>query len=128
MTLENGSRIVALPGSEQTIRGFSGATLLILDEASRIEDPLYYSVRPMLAVSGGRLVALSTPFGKRGWFHGAWEEGGPGWERVKITAYDCPRISPVWLEQERQQIGECGFAKSICANLSTNSRRCLPVR
>jgi hypothetical protein len=59
---------------------------------------LYYAVRPMLAVSGGRLVALSTPFGKRGWFHHEYEEG-QGWERIKITAYDCPRISPAFLEE-----------------------------
>jgi hypothetical protein len=35
LELENGSRIVTLPGSEKTIRGFSGAALLIVDEAAR---------------------------------------------------------------------------------------------
>src|SRR5918997_2920078 len=68
LELENGSRIVTLPGSEKTIRGFSGATLLLVDEASRIDDSLYYSIRPMLAVSGGRLMMLSTPAGRRGVF------------------------------------------------------------
>jgi hypothetical protein len=72
MTLANGSRIISLPGDEETVRGFSGAGLLVLDEAARIPDALYYSVRPMLAVSGGCLVALSTPFGKRGWYHTEW--------------------------------------------------------
>jgi hypothetical protein len=43
--------------------------MLVIDEASRVDDTLYLAVRPLLAVSGGRLVALSTPFGKRGWFH-----------------------------------------------------------
>ena len=37
----------------------------------------------MLAVSGGRLIGLSTPWGKRGWFHAAWTSGDPSWERVK---------------------------------------------
>src|SRR5262252_6709951 len=60
LELTNGSRIVSLPGTESTIRGFSGVTLLVVDEASRVEDSLYYAVRPMLAVSGGRLIALST--------------------------------------------------------------------
>src|SRR5215217_6124336 len=36
LELENGSRIVTLPGSEKTIRGFSGTSLLVLDEAARI--------------------------------------------------------------------------------------------
>src|SRR5215218_6288997 len=69
LELENGSRIVTLPGSEKTIRGFSGAALLILDEAARVADELYFAVRPMLAVSGGALMLLSTPFGKRGIFY-----------------------------------------------------------
>jgi hypothetical protein len=66
LELENGSRIVTLLGTEKTIRGFSGAALLIVDEAARVDDALYYAVRPMLAVSGGALMMLSTPYGKRG--------------------------------------------------------------
>lgn len=61
LVLENGSRIEALPASEKTIRGFSEVDLLILDEAARIDDTLYYGVRPMLSVSGGSLMMLSTP-------------------------------------------------------------------
>jgi len=109
LTLANGSRIVALPGTEATVRGFSGASLLIIDEAARVMDDLYYSVRPILAVSGGRLVALSTPFGQRGWFYSAWHEGDVAWRRIKVTAYDCPRISPAFLAQERQALGERWF-------------------
>src|ERR671920_257182 len=79
LELENGSRIITLPGSEKTIRGFSGATLLLVDEASRVDDGLYYAIRPMLAVSGGRLMMLSTPAGRRGVFHEEWTNG-EGWE------------------------------------------------
>src|SRR5215213_204159 len=75
LELENGSRIITLPGSEKTIRGFSGATLLLVDEASRVDDGLYYAIRPMLAVSGGALVMLTTPYGKRGVFYEEWISG-----------------------------------------------------
>ncbi len=105
MQLSNGSRIIALPGKEATIRGFSGVSLLIIDEASRVEDSLYQSVRPMLAVSGGRIILLSTPFGKRGFFHSEWTDGAD-WQKVKITADKCPRIDREWLERERQMIGD----------------------
>lgn len=107
--LTNGSRLIALPGKEATIRGFSGAALLLVDEASRVPDALYQAVRPMLAVSGGRLVLLSTPFGRRGFFHHEWAEGGPRWKRVKITAFDCPRIPRDWLDEERATIGDWWF-------------------
>src|SRR5215216_5435600 len=47
LELENESRILTLPGTDKTIRGFSGAALLIVDEASRVADELYFAVRPM---------------------------------------------------------------------------------
>src|ERR671912_1495796 len=74
LELTNGSRIVSLPGKEETVRGYSGVTLLVIDEAARVPDELYYAVRPMLAVSSGRLICLSTPFGKQGFFYEAWIE------------------------------------------------------
>jgi hypothetical protein len=103
--LVNGSRVIALPESEKTVRGYSGAALLVIDEASRVPDALYYSVRPMLAVSKGRLVCLSTPFGKRGFFYEEWA-GANRWQRVRITADQCPRISPEFLDEERRSLGE----------------------
>jgi Terminase large subunit, T4likevirus-type, N-terminal len=103
LELANGSRIVGLPGSERTIRGFGGVDLLILDEAARIDDELYYALRPMLAVSGGRMVMLSTPYGKRGVFYEQWT-GGEHWERYEITPDMCPRLTPEYLEAERRSI------------------------
>ena len=103
--LGNGSRVVALPGKEGTVRGYSGAHLLIVDEASRVSDDLYRAVRPMLAVSGGRLIAPSTPFGKRGWWYEEWEHGGDTWERYEVRADQCPRISREFLAEERRALG-----------------------
>lgn len=120
LELENGSRIVTLPGTEKTIRGFSGAALLLVDEASRVDDGLYYAVRPMLAVSGGSLVMLSTPYGKRGAFFEEWTNGGEGWERYEVPASACPRIPTAFLEEERaalparvyRQEYECSFEET----------------
>ncbi len=106
LELQNGSRVVSLPGKEATVRGFSGVTLLVVDEASRVPDELYQAVRPMLAVSGGRLILLSTPFGKRGFFFREWSEGGHDWDRVQVTAEQCPRIANDWLQKERAAIGD----------------------
>jgi hypothetical protein len=120
LELANGSRIVSLPGKEATIRGYSGVSLLVVDEASRVPDPLYQAVRPMLAVSAGRIVLLSTPWGRRGFFHHEWTEGGPTWQRVKITARDVPRISDAWLEEERARIGDWWFRQEyLCEFVET---------
>ena len=109
LTLTNGSRIVSLPGKEATIRGFSDVSLLAIDEAARVEEDLYVAVRPMLAVSGGRLVALSTPYGQRGWFYQAWQSS-EAWHRVRVTATDCPRISPEFLAEERRTMSRLVYA------------------
>lgn len=123
LELNNGARIVALPGTEQTIRGFSGVSLLLVDEASRVEDSLYQAIRPMLAVSGGRIVLLSTPFGKRGFFHSEWTEGGSNWLRFKITAEQCPRIDREWLENERKMIGEWWYQQEyMCEFVETSDQ------
>jgi len=108
LELKNGSRIVSLPGKEATVRGYSGVRLLVVDEAARVPDELYFSIRPMLAVSGGKLVCLSTPFGKCGFFFEEWSRGS-NWERVKITALDCPRISPAFLAEEQASLGDWWF-------------------
>lgn len=110
LELSNGSRIISLPGKETTVRGFSGVVLLAVDEAARVPNELYYAIRPMLAVSQGRLVALSTPFGTRGWWYEAWRSPEP-WERYEVPAGKCPRISPEFLEEERRTIGEWWFAQ-----------------
>jgi hypothetical protein len=70
----------------------------------------------MLSTSGGALAGLTTPFGKRGWFHDAWASDQP-WERVRVTAPECPRIPEEFLREERQALGgrwyrqeyECSF-------------------
>jgi len=106
----NKSRIVSLPGTERTVRGYSGAKLIIEDEAARVADEYYMTIRPMLAVSGGKLIMMSTPFGKRGHFYNDWNEKDDNtFHRIQITADQCPRIPKEFLERERKKVGEWWF-------------------
>ncbi len=113
LTLSNGSRIVSLPDSEGTIRGYSGVNLLIADEAARISEDLFVAVRPMISVSRGRLVLLSTPWAMRGTFYKTWNEDND-WEKYKVTAYDCPRIPAAFLEEEKAALGPFFNAEYLC--------------
>jgi hypothetical protein len=122
LELENGSRIVSLPGKEGTIRGFSGVRLLAIDEAAWVPDDLYLAVRPMLAVSQGRLVALSTPHGTRGWFYEAWRGQEP-WERYEVPATSCPRISAAFLEEEKRSMGDWWYQQEyMCTFLDAETQ------
>src|ERR1700722_17862204 len=110
LELANGARVLCLPGREETIRSFGGVTLLVLDEAARSPGQLYRSARPMLAVSRGRLVARSTPFGQRGWFYEEWKGDGP-WKRVQVTWRDCPRITAEFIAEETRSMGRAWVAQ-----------------
>jgi hypothetical protein len=107
---ENGSRVISLPGVEQTVRSLQGVTLLIIDEAAQVADDLYRTVRPMLAVSNGRLIALSTPFGQRGWFWQEWESGAD-WHKIRVPWTDCPRITAEFIAGEEKSLGRSWVAQ-----------------
>ena len=111
LLLPNGSRIVGLPGTEATVRGFSGASLILIDEASRVSKAMYHALRPMRAASNGDLWLMSTPWGSRGFFWEAWKDGGAGWDRISATALECGRILPQYLADEREEVGELWFAQ-----------------
>jgi hypothetical protein len=107
----NGSRILALPGTERTVRGLAAASLIIVDECARVEDNLLAAIRPMMATkSDAALIFLSTPAGRRGIFFEAWHSGGDEWHRVMVRAEDCPRISAEFLAEERRQLGPTQYA------------------
>ncbi len=118
LELANGSRIEALSGNPETVQGYS-PDLVIIDEAARIKDGLYYGLRPSLAVTDGALMMLSTPYGKRGVFYEEWTGDGP-WERYEVPATECPRISRGFLEEERRALParvyrqdyECSFEET----------------
>ncbi len=99
--LPNGSRIIGLPESAAKVRGFSNVSLLMFDEASRVTDETYLTMRPTLAASDGDLWLMSTPNGKRGFLYEEWAHGGPAWERILATGPDCSRLEKRFLEEER---------------------------
>jgi hypothetical protein len=118
LAFPNGSRIVGLPGVENTVRGFSAVSLMLIDEASRVHDDLYTAVRPMLAVGGGHLWLMSTPAGKRGFFYEEWQHGGEDWTRVTVTAAECSRIPAKFLEEERKTMGDRAFRQEYCCEFA----------
>jgi len=105
LELGNGSRILAIPSTEQTVRGLAGCGLLILDEASRMPDSLYGACMPFLATSNGALALLSTPWGRRGFFYDSYVHRDE-WHYVEVPATKCTRIDPTFLAEQRRKTGE----------------------
>lgn len=109
--LTNGSRIVALPSNGDNLRGFSGVTRLVIDEAAFAKDTLYHAVKPMLIVSRGSLVLISSPNARSGFFYELWTSGGAEWDRYDIAAHQCARISQEDLARERAELPDPIFRR-----------------
>jgi hypothetical protein len=109
LRLPNRSRIVGLPGNEKKVRSYSAVSMLLIDEASRVDDSMYMALRPMLAVGDGDLWLMSTPNGKQGFFYESWAHGGDDWLRVSVPATECPRIPARFLEEHRSVMGKAWF-------------------
>ena len=127
--LANGAQIIALPDNEAKIRGFSAPRLIVVDEAAFASPEIYTALEPMLTVSGGTILLLSTPNGQTGYFYEQWHSEKTPWAKLKGTLEDCPRINKEAIEQMRktmakstfQQEFECKFVPSSTEFISLGS-------
>ena len=121
----NGSRVESLPGaSADTVRGFADVAVLIFDEAARVSDELYTAATPMV-MEGGRIIALSTPAGMRGWWYRAWRSDEE-WLRIKVTGEESARISARKLAEERQRMLPNEFASEYLAQFTGSGDAIFP--
>jgi hypothetical protein len=125
LEFDGGGRIIALPGSETTTRGMAAAALVVIDEASRIDDALLSACTPMLATTNGRLIALTTPAGRRGWFYEAWHSD-TDWLRIRVSASDCGRISAEFLREELKVLGAQRFSEEYQLAFIDNNESVFP--
>src|SRR5215217_8001154 len=116
--LKNDSRIECLPGSQRTIRGFSKPDLVVVDESAQIDDALYSAILPMLTRSkeGGRLLLLSTPYGRRGIYWRLWENGGDIWKRLRVPYTDVGWVPERVIEEAHNTLLPWEFRQEfLCA-------------
>jgi len=106
------SRIVSLPASEHTIRGYT-AHMVIVDEAAFVPDEVYDAIIPSIAATNGSLVLLSTPFGRGGYFHRCWLD--PSFSRHEVPSSACPHISEEFLASERERMSDMAFRQEYLA-------------
>jgi len=104
LALDNGSRVISLPSSEASVRGYA-ADLVLVEEAARVDPAMWEAVAPMVAVTGGRIVMLSTPLMSEGFFWRAATGADPGWLVRTVTCDEIPTISKAFVEGEYASLG-----------------------
>jgi len=79
LRLTNGSIIRCLPTglSGLGIRGYT-VDLLIADEAAFVPEAVWSAVTPMLLTTGGEIILISTPHGRKGYFYDCYQRGVEG--------------------------------------------------
>ena len=112
LLLPNGARLVALPGVVDNNRGYP-AHLLVFEEAAVIPSEMFEVLTGSLAATNGALWLISSAGPDHGFFYDQWRHREASWTRFKITATECPRISPEFLQQERLLIGEPAFRREF---------------
>jgi terminase large subunit-like protein len=111
LELPNGSRVLALPGSDDSIRGLTVDAWIVADEAARLPEELIAALRPMRARRpNARFAMLSTAWSRSDPFWTAWASDDPSFIRIKATADTTSELfAPGFLEQEQRALGEHSF-------------------
>ena len=110
--LENGSRVLALPENDDSIRGLTVDGWIVVDEAARVSEELIAAVLPMRARKPeARFAMLSTAWSRTDPFWAVWSNEDPSWLRLKATA-DVPGLyEPEYLDRVRRTLGEAAFKR-----------------
>ena len=113
LELENGSRVLALPSSDDSIRGLTVDAWIVADEAARLPEDLIAALRPMRARRPeARFAMLSTAWSRSDPFWTAWASDDPTWIRLQATVDSDPSLfKPEFLESERRALGEHVFKR-----------------
>ena len=113
--LANGSRVLALPSSEESIRGLTVDGWIVADEAAFLTDEVIAALRPMRAQRPeARIVMLSTANTRTDPFWSAWEAGDESCMRIQVTVDVDPTLySQAYLDQERRALGEDRYKREF---------------
>ena len=98
------------------IRGFT-VDLLIGEEAAFIPQEVWAAVTPMIVTTGGKIILLSTPFGKKGYFYDCFFD--PHFKSWHITTEEVAekRKEPMrtlmreYLEREKKRMTRLQYAQ-----------------
>jgi hypothetical protein len=100
----NGSRILGFSTDEPgKFEGWHADNLLVVaDEAKSIPDSIFEAVERCQPT---RLLLLSSPGGRSGFFYSAFNERRKFFRQHTVTAADCPHISPAWVTEQIEKYG-----------------------
>ena len=80
--------------TEDRFQGFhSGNILVIVDEASGVDEFIYYAITGILTTQNAKLLMIGNPHGLAGTFYDAFHKGRKEFHTVHISAFDTPAFT-----------------------------------
>ena len=125
IAFENGSRILAIPQSEETRVGYH-PHIKIIDELSRMKDSFYWGVlSPMGRALNAREIIISTPYGTSGVFKELWDLDNT-YLKFNINIGDCWWISEDQIKRERIRMPSKFFKQEILGEFIDSEKQVFP--
>ncbi|MGY3265157.1 terminase large subunit domain-containing protein [Lysobacter sp. HA35] len=125
LRFSNGSRVLALPSTVESIRGYA-AKLVLIDEAAFTADGTLAKVMPMLAATGGRIICPSTPNGASGWFYEAWH-GDNSWAKLTVSIDELPRLTKKEVARQRDILTPTEFRQEFLLEWLDGTQQFFPT-
>src|SRR5262245_14317246 len=113
LELANRSRVRALPGTHESIRGLTVDAWIVADEAAQLDPAIMAALHPMRTQRpNARFAMLSTAWSRTDPFWSVWAGGDPSWTRIRATVDVVPKlIEPATLERAKQQLSADDFKR-----------------
>jgi hypothetical protein len=113
LELANGSRVLALPGTQESIRGRTVDAWIVADEAAQLDPPIMAALHPMRTQRPhARFAMLSTAWSRTDPFWSVWDNDDPSWTRIRATIDVEPTlIAPDVLDRARRQLSEDDYKR-----------------
>ena len=116
--LVNSGRFVVLPSDGSTIRGYAGASIVLVDEAAFCSNATIEALMPSRA-ENGRILMLTTPGPTRNYlFHELWTKGSV--RKIYARSVDIPRMKKK-VEFDREHMPAARFASEHLLQWNTDA-------
>ena len=87
--------------TEDRFQGFhSGNILVIVDEASGVDEFIYYAISGILTTQNAKLLMIGNPHGLAGTFYDAFHKNRKEYHTVHISAFDTPAFTEAGITAE----------------------------
>lgn len=102
----NGSNIFVKAGS--SVRGYT-INMIICDEAAYVDENVFVAAEPALMATNGRIILISTPFGKLGKFYESFTD--LHYSTYHVPSWKIPHIPNHKLERAKELMSNSDFLR-----------------